>query len=235
MRFQRTLFAALGLAAALLVSAPAHAVGNAPGAVGGTPPSVVGGGYSSYTYGAVKQFRNGAEWCTASQIAPSWILTAQHCVSASASYSYRIGSTDAYSGGTTVTASYVYQHPQADLALVQLSRPVSGTYTRLGSTSVGQNAQIYGWGSTCPSDQCQSRYLKYANTRVFSTNSRDGRGGVAIGVQRVDGIIAGGDSGGPVFAGGYQVGVASTSDRANYAYYTSTTAYRSWIRNISGV
>jgi secreted trypsin-like serine protease len=228
MRLRRMMLTAVALAGSLLFAAPAHAVG-------GTTPSVIGGGYASYTYGAVKQFRNGAEYCSASQIAPNWVLTAQHCVTANATYSYRIGSVDAYSGGTTVTASYVYRHPQADLALVYLSRPVSGVYTRLGSAYVGQNAQLYGWGSTCPADTCQSRYLKYANVRVFSTNARDGMGGVAVGVQRLDGITAGGDSGGPLFAGGYQVGVASTSDRANYAWYTSTAAYRSWIRSISGV
>ena len=96
--------------------------------------------------------------------------------------------------------------------------------------AVGQTVQLYGWGATCtnqPEINCQSRYLKYANTRVTSVNGRDYRGGIAISVSRIDGIAAGGDSGGPMFATSpvdgrrYQVGVASTSDRSTRSNYTA--------------
>jgi len=200
-------------------------------------PYIVDGYYAGHTNGAVQQFRDGRVWCTASLISSYWVLTAQHCVTANATYGYRVGSTDANAGGSFVYASAIYQHPSADLALVRLRNAVSGPVVRLGSTSPGQYAQIYGWGSTCASDGCPSRWLKYASTSVFSTNARDGRGGVAVGLSRYDGITAGGDSGGPAFANGtnIQIGVASTSDRNNYAYYTSVAYYRSWIRSVSGV
>ena len=98
--------------------------------------------------------------------------------------------------------------------------------------------KLYGWGATCtnqPVINCQSRYLKVADTRVTTTNGRDYRGGQAISVRRIDGIAAGGDSGGPMFADGRQVGVASTSDRATRSNYTRIATYRSWITSNAGV
>lgn len=71
--------------------------------------------------------------------------------------------------------------------------------------------------------------------RVTSVNCRDYTGGVAVRAQRIDGITAGGDSGGPMFASGGQVGVASTSDRATRTAYTNITSYRTWIRSVAGV
>ncbi|WP_181776403.1 S1 family peptidase [Amycolatopsis pittospori] len=230
MKLKRALLVVIGVVATLF---PGVSTASADDTY---QPYIVDGYYAGHTNGAVQQFRNGQAWCTASLISAYWVLTAQHCVTASASYGYRVGSTDAYAG-TWANASAIYQHPSADLALVRLSNPVSGPIVRLGSTSPGQYAQIYGWGSTCASDGCPSRWLKYANTIVSSTNARDGRGGVAIALSRYDGITAGGDSGGPAFANGtnIQVGVASTSDRANYASYTSVAYYRGWIRSVSGV
>ena len=106
------------------------------------------------------------------------------------------------------------------------------------NVSVGQTVQVYGWGATCtgqPEINCQSRYLKYANVRVTSVSCRDYTGGVAVCAQRIDGITAGGDSGGPMFASGRQVGVASTSDRSTRTAYTNITQYRSWISSVAGV
>ena len=81
----------------------------------------------------------------------------------------------------------------------------------------------------------QSRYLKVANVRVTSPQCSDYEGGVAVCANRIDGITAGGDSGGPMFASGHQVGVASTSDRQYSTAYTNITQYRSWISQVAGV
>jgi secreted trypsin-like serine protease len=123
---------------------------------------------------------------------------------------------------------------------------VSATYSPLGDSSavsVGQTVQLYGWGATCtdrPEIECQSQLLKVANVDVTDTACSDYRGGTAVCVTRGDGIAAGGDSGGPMFAtapdGSYvQVGVASTSDRQNFSAYTNITQYRDWIAGIAGV
>jgi secreted trypsin-like serine protease len=119
---------------------------------------------------------------------------------------------------------------------------VSTTYAQLGTASdvrVSQVVQVYGWGATCtdqPEINCQSQFLKVADVKVTSVKCSDYKGGVAICANRVDGIPAGGDSGGPMFAsGGRQVGVASTSDRHVRTAYANVTVYRDWIFSVAGV
>jgi secreted trypsin-like serine protease len=250
MRLNRTLSALVSTAtavlAALAMTALAPAASAAP-ADSGVTPFIIGGGTASNAPWAARLFVNGRENCSATIIAPTWILTAQHCVANSGTYTFRVGSLDQTSGGTLVNAVSITQHPSVDLALVKINRSVSTTYAPLGTTSAvaaNQTVQLYGWGATCtnqPEINCQSRYLKYANTVVTSVNGSDYRGGIAISVRRGDGIAAGGDSGGPMFATSpvdgryYQVGVASTSDRATRSNYTAVTRYRAWIQSIAGV
>ncbi|MEV6623133.1 trypsin-like serine protease [Amycolatopsis sp. NPDC051106] len=205
-------------------------------------PSIIGGSTASSGPWAARLFVNGQQNCTATIIAPQYILTAKHCVSSSGTYTFRIGSLDQSSGGTMATGSAITRYPgSADLAIVRLTTSVSATYSPLGNVgdvSVGQNVSVYGWGATsqCGSEiNCQSRYLKVATVRVNSIGCSDYTGGVAVCANRVNGITAGGDSGGPMFASGRQVGVASTSDRSNNTAYTNITRYRSWISQVAGV
>jgi adhesin HecA-like repeat protein len=248
MRLHRALTAIAGAALAALTAlalAPAAAAAP-PSGDAEVAPFIIGGGNASNAPWAARLFRNGQQNCTATIIAPQWILTAQHCVASAGTYTFRVGSLD-QTAGTLVTATSITQHPTADLALARIDRAVTTTYAPLGVSSAvatRQTVQLYGWGATC-TDQaeinCQSRYLKVADTRVTSVNATDYRGGAAIGVQRVNGIAAGGDSGGPMFATSpvdgryYQVGVASTSDRSTRSYYTNVTRYRSWISSLAGV
>ncbi|GAA1302818.1 S1 family peptidase [Saccharothrix xinjiangensis] len=249
MRLNRALSAVVGATAALLSALALTAIAPAASAqeADGVQPYIIGGGTASNAPWAARLFRNGQQNCSATIIAPTWILTAQHCVASSGTYTFRVGSLDQTTGGTLVTATRIIQHPSVDLALAQIDRSVSTTYAPLGTTTavaVNQTVQLYGWGATCtnqPEINCQSRYLKYADTRVTSVNGRDYRGGIAISVTRVNGIAAGGDSGGPMFATSpvdgrrYQVGVASTSDRSTRSHYTAVTRYRDWIRSYAGV
>ncbi|MEV8550665.1 trypsin-like serine protease [Streptomyces glaucescens] len=222
---------ALGLLAPTAAAAPAPPTTTAP-------QPIIGGGQATSGPWAARLYSNGRETCTATIIAPTWILTAKHCVTGGG-LSFRIGSLDQYSGGTVANGVQTYTH-SSDLALVRLDRSVSATYARLGqpgSVRVGQNVQVYGWGATsqCGSEaNCQSRYLKVANVTVTG-GCTDAYGGSAICARRGDGITAGGDSGGPMMASGVQVGVASTSDRQTTTAYTNVTAYRSWIQSIAGV
>ncbi|MBB5855556.1 S1 family peptidase [Amycolatopsis umgeniensis] len=218
---------------------------TAPAAIAAEPsgaqPMIIGGQNAQSGPWAARLFVNGQQNCTATIIAPQYILTAKHCVASSGTYTFRIGSLDQQSGGTMATGSTITRHSGADLAIVKLTSSVNATYSPLGTTSnvaVGQNVQVYGWGATsqCGSEiNCQSRYLKVATVRVNSVNCSDYNGGVAVCANRVNGITAGGDSGGPMFSGGRQVGVASTSDRSNNTAYTNITRYRSWIQQVAGV
>ncbi|MEW1654181.1 trypsin-like serine protease [Streptomyces sp. NPDC093707] len=228
--------AAAAVAVLALVTPAASAAPVSPGTPG--PRPIIGGQYANSGPWAARLYSNGQETCSATIIAPTWILTAKHCVAGGA-LSFRIGSLDQYSGGVAANGVQTYTSGP-DLALVRLDRSVSTTYATLGqpgSVSVGQNVQVYGWGATsqCGSEiNCQSRYLKYANVTV-SGGCTDAYGGSAICAYRGDGITAGGDSGGPMMANGVQVGVASTSDRQTSTAYSNVTAYRSWIRSIAGV
>jgi|GEM_PF-2558774 len=233
--------------AAITFAGVAPAATAAPPA---NPPSsddvgieIIGGGYATYAPWAARMFYNGQQRCSATIIAPTYILSAQHCVAglAASGLTFRIGSLDQFNGGTVARAVSYTTHSSADLAIVRLDRSVSATYSPLGVSSnvfVGQTVQVYGWGATCtnqPEINCQSQRLKVANVIVTSVSCSDYRGGIAVCARYGNGIPAGGDSGGPMMASGRQVGVASTSDRATRTAYTNITRYRSWIASIAGV
>ncbi|MFD0204635.1 S1 family peptidase [Saccharothrix carnea] len=238
MRITRLIPALAAALLSLLALVPSASATPASTSEGGVTPYIIGGGYASNAPWAARLFSNGRQTCTATIIAPTWILTARHCVSGGG-LSFRIGSLDQTSGGTVANGVQTYNH-SSDLSLVRLDRSVSATYARLGqpgSVTVGQNVQVYGWGATsrCGSEiNCQSRYLKVANVTVTG-GCTDAYGGSAICARYGNGITAGGDSGGPMMAGGVQVGVASTSDRQTTTAYTNVTRYRSWIQSIAGV
>jgi len=244
MRFVRVGAALAGAALAALgvLSTTATAVAEPTEDV---RPAIIDGGNAESGPWAARLFVNGQENCSATIVAPSWILTAEHCVAGAGTYTFNIGSLD-QTQGEQATAVEIITHDSADLALARLDREVSATYSPLGDSSavsVGQTVQLYGWGATCtdrPEIECQSQFLKVANVDVTDTACSDYRGGTAVCVTRGDGIAAGGDSGGPMFAtapdGSYvQVGVASTSDRQNFSAYTNITQYRDWIAGIAGV
>ena len=233
-----TAIAGTFLAALSLAPATASAAPEDPN----MSPMIIGGSYAQNFPYAARLFANGRENCSATKIAPQWILTAEHCVASNtAKYTFRAGSLDQTSGGQMVTGTQVIKHSSADLALVKVTPSMSGPFSPLGATvNRGDTVQLYGWGATCrnqPEANCQSRYLKVANTRVTNTHGEDYRRGVAISVFKIDGIAAGGDSGGPMFANGRQVGVASTSNRVDVSNYTSINnrPYRDWIRRTAGV
>jgi secreted trypsin-like serine protease len=239
MKFFKAALIMAGTVLALATVTPQAVAQEDPG---GATPMIIGGGTASNAPWAARLFVNDRQNCTATIIAPTYILTAKHCVSnTTARYTFRIGSLDQTSGGTMATGSTITRHGTADIAIVRLTTSVAATYSPLGSTSdvaTGQTVQVYGWGATCtgqPEINCQSRLLKVANVRVRTVNCSDYTGGIAVCASRVNGITAGGDSGGPMFASGRQVGVASTSDRANNTAYTNITRYRTWINTVAGV
>ncbi|WP_018684985.1 S1 family peptidase [Actinokineospora enzanensis] len=237
---KKTKFAVAVVGAAAAVMAVAPTVLAAPAGDPVLSPAIIGGSTASNAPWAARLFANGQQSCTATIIAPQYVLTAKHCV-ASGTISFRIGSLDQTSGGTTANAVQITRHSTADLAIAKLDRSVQATYSPLGTTAdvrAGQQAQVYGWGATCtnqPEINCQSRYLKVATVNVRSTSATDAYGGQAVQATRGSGITAGGDSGGPMFANGRQIGVASTSDRSSVTNYTHVGVYRSWIRSVAGV
>jgi secreted trypsin-like serine protease len=161
------------------------------------------------------------------------VLTARHCLNGT--MSVRVGSVYRSSGGVTRSVSATYG--QNDLALLRLSSSVSTSYVSLASSNppVGSTNSIYGWGMTCYSGCGASTQLKTANVQVTSNNATDAYGGQAIRTTRINGNAWRGDSGGPQFYNGQQVGVASTANGVNIQNYGSVAYNRSWIRSVSGV
>ncbi|MBF6511063.1 trypsin-like serine protease [Nocardia farcinica] len=222
----------------------AAAAFTAPAQASDVQPYIIDGREVDSAPWAARLFTNGQETCTATIIAPEWILTAQHCVEGAGdgALSFNIGNVDQTQGEkANAKPGGVVIHDTADLALVNIDHAVQTEYSPLGSVGdvqVDQTVQTYGWGATCtdrPEIQCQSRILKVADVNVTDIACSDYRGGTAVCASRGDGIPAGGDSGGPMFAGNVQVGVASTSDRQSTTAYTNITEYRDWIQSVAGV
>ncbi|GAB3506718.1 S1 family peptidase [Amycolatopsis cihanbeyliensis] len=234
MRIKRALTTgAMALAMAGTVLAPGSASAAPPAPSDDVSPSIIGGTYGNYGP-AARLYRNGRETCSATIIAPQWILTARHCVGSG--MTFRIGNPVASQG--TFARATNYTNHSADLSLVRLDRSVQASYAQLASSNPtrGNTVNVYGWGATCRGNEagCQSPRLKTATTTYYGI-SRDAYGGQALYLYRGNGITAGGDSGGPAVYNGTQVGVASTSNRSTVTNYTSVAAYRSWIRQVAGV
>ncbi|MEE6258264.1 S1 family peptidase [Plantactinospora sonchi] len=230
MRLRRTLVMLATALAGVLV-APAAAPAAPPSA--GDPSHIIGGGTVSSAPWAAAVFSNGSFTCSGTIIAARWVLTARHCVSGT--MSVRVGSVNRSSGGVTsgVTASY----SRYDLALLNLSTAINTSYVSLSSgyPPVGSTNSIYGWGMTCYSGCSAATQLKTANVQVTSTNVTDAYGGRAIRSTRINGNAWRGDSGGPQFYNGAQVGVASTADGQSIQNYGSVAYNRSWITSVAGV
>ena len=93
-------------------------------------------------------------------------------MSGNGTYTFRAGSLDQTSGGQLVTAVPDHQapvgRPGARAGSTDDVGPVLAARHDHGRAH-GQTVQLYGWGATCtnqPEINCQSRYLKVANTRV---------------------------------------------------------------------
>jgi secreted trypsin-like serine protease len=226
MRIRLTMAAIAATVTGALV-VPGAAVADNP------TPLIIGGGTVSSAPWAAAVFSNGSFTCSGTIIAPQWVLTARHCVSGS--MSVRVGSVYRSSGGVTRTVSAAYA--RYDLALMRLSSSVSTSYVSLASSNppVGSTNSIYGWGMTCYSGCGASTQLKTANVQVTSTNATDAYGGQAIRSTRINGNAWRGDSGGPEFYNGLQVGVASTANGTTIQNYGSVAYNRAWIRSTSGV
>ncbi len=214
----RVLLTALLCAAGLTTVTPA--AGAAP---------IIDGGYARSGPWAAMIEQNGEQWCSGSIISARWVLTAQHCIDEpGAEYSVRVGDVDHRAGTYAVVTAIHTPSSGADIALLKLDRSVSTTYSSLGtSVAAGDTEYVYGWGYNEDGDL--QRYLKVAQMKVTSV------GNGLIKARRGNGLTNGGDSGGPVFVGGKQVGVHIAGNKVDSSTHTSIAANRTWIRDTSGV
>jgi secreted trypsin-like serine protease len=227
----RIVLASLATALTGALAVPSVAAAAAPGP--GDTTNIIGGGTVSSAPWAAAVFSNGSFTCSGTIISADYVLTARHCISGT--MSVRVGSVNRTSGGVTRTVAAT--STRYDLALMQLSSPISTSYMPLSSAypPVNSTNSIYGWGMTCYSGCSASTVLKTATVRVTSTNQTDAYGGRAIGSTAINGNAWRGDSGGPQVYNGAQVGVASTADGQSRQYYGSVAYNRAWITSVAGV
>ena len=180
MRLVRVGAALVGAAAVVLgiTMATGGASADQSSGEGTITPKIIDGRLADNAPWAARLFVDGQENCSATIIAPTWILTAQHCVANQGTYTFHIGSLD-QTQGESATGVNIQTNPSADLALVELDHAVTATYSPLGNAdavSVGQTVQVYGWGATCtdrPEIECQSQMLKVADVGVTDTACSD--------------------------------------------------------------
>ncbi|WP_030020035.1 S1 family peptidase [Streptomyces monomycini] len=233
------LSAALLLTGSVIWSAPASAV--------------IGGAKSTYGPWAVRMLIDGQPTCTGTAVAPQWILTASHCFYEQAEpvadkrISFRVGNLDMRKG-TTVRPlpGKRVGSAKADMMLVKVPKMKIPT-ARLATAGVrvGQTVRQYGWGATCTDDEnaCQSPVLKQSDLRVVRPDDRRCQGYTAPGgpdfcMEKVTGIPAGGDSGGPVMSIGAHgtetlLGVFNGSDRETVAQAGEVSQQLAWIRSVT--
>ncbi|MFV2087005.1 S1 family peptidase [Micromonospora sp. LOL_021] len=220
---------------AVAVTALVGAV-TTPSTAAAAPQQIIGGDTVLSAPWAAAVYSDGSFRCSGSMIASRWVLTAEHCIGGS--MSVRVGSVHHATGGqvSTVSVTYSQYGYLYDVGLLYLSTPISTTYVTLATSDppVGSTNTIYGWGRTCLNCHL-SPQLKTASVQVVSVRGRDAYEGPALRSSPVTGIAWQGDSGGPQFYNGQQVGVCSNSNGSSSQNYSSVAASRDWITSITGV
>jgi secreted trypsin-like serine protease len=225
-------------------------------------PSIVGGTAADQPYPFVVSLHSssGAVFCAGSLIAPTWVVTAAHCVygKAPATVALRLGSNESDQGGETAQAAEFIVHPHfnittqtGDLALIRLTAAAQTPPIALGDTAPpGAATRILGWGQTCadpdcgplaPSLQQLDTHLvegskctaAFDGTAELCTDNPDGKAGSCYG-----------DSGGPELTrdGDHWTLIGLTSRPGNGSptcatapsIYTSVVAYAPWIAEKTG-
>ncbi|MFG2723369.1 S1 family peptidase [Streptomyces sp. NPDC048416] len=214
--------------------------------------AVIGGKTSTYAPWAVRILVDGTPTCTGTAVAPRWVISASHCFFeqgepvADRRITIRVGSLDERKGTTVrpVPGGRVGA-ADADMMLVEVP-PMKVRPAPLATDGAhrGRAVRQYGWGATCTGDEsaCQSPVLKEAELRVVRPDDTRCAGYTAPGgsdfcMEKVSGIPAGGDSGGPVMSiappgAETLVGVFDGSDREAIAEAGEVSQQLAWIRSV---
>ncbi|MGW7414303.1 S1 family peptidase [Streptomyces sp. NPDC054863] len=215
--------------------------------------AVIGGSKSTYGPWAVRMLIDGNPTCTGTAVAREWILSASHCFYEQAlpvadkRISFRVGNLDVRKGTTVRPVPGSRAGSDADMMLIKvapLPAKVRTVSLATAGVRIGQTVRQYGWGATCTDDEnsCQSPVLKQSDLRVVRPNDPRCAGYTAPGgpdfcMEKVSGIPAGGDSGGPVTSISPQgtetlLGVFNGSDREETAQAGEISQQLAWIRSV---
>jgi secreted trypsin-like serine protease len=239
---RKVLMAAFG-ACAIAFAMAASTSANAAEPTGGAQPSIIGGHNATETYSFMVALSNG---CGGSLVAPQWIVTANHCGSASQG---RIGSTNKNSGGEVGRIDRRVTKPGTDLTLMHLTAPARSAPLKMATTNpaAGTAVRLLGWGClSWPS--CSTPVTLQEIDLTILASSRCAAGGgtasdVCVSGDRTHSACHG-DSGGPAVTGvrGNWTLVGEThgpgdnnGECATTTLYTGIAAHRAWIQQQAGV
>ncbi|WP_344564412.1 S1 family peptidase [Streptomyces axinellae] len=214
--------------------------------------AVIGGSKSTYAPWAVRMLVDGEPACTGTAVTREWIISASHCFYEHAEevpdkrISFRVGNLDMRKGTTVRPVPGKREgSAKSDMMLIKV-KPMKVRAAPLATTGVhpGQKVRQYGWGATCTGDEnsCQSPVLKQSDLRVVRPDDPRCEGFAVPGgpdfcMEKVRGIPAGGDSGGPIMSIGPRgtetlLGVFNGSDREETAYAGEVSQQLKWIRSV---
>ncbi|MFI6097431.1 S1 family peptidase [Lentzea sp. NPDC051213] len=231
---------ALGVSVAALLAAAAPA------------SAIIGGTVSKDAPWAVHMLVDGAPQCTGTAVAREWVLTATHCFKniPDSAITFRVGSLGPQGGEVVRPIPDSRRgNDHTDMTLIKVP-PMTVALARLaesGDLAAGKTITAYGWGATCTDGLeggCQSPVLKQADLTVRPNSDQECRDERMVSdsptefcAARINGITAGGDSGGPAFltrpdGSAVLVGVLSLSDRDHLASFGDVAYQRAWIQSV---
>ncbi|MFF5437803.1 S1 family peptidase [Streptomyces achromogenes] len=209
--------------------------------------AIVDGAAAGHLRGAAQLYVWGQYTCSASLIAPKWIMTAKHCITnngnpAPTKFDVILGSRElgGSTGGQRIQVKGYTGYAFADLALMELTVPARNNEWITEITGEGMwpavntNLAVSGWGATAVGGSTPSAELKVCTVHVMEYEDDNTFTGYGI-----NGFPLSGDSGGPVSdALHVQIGVTARVDvgaREGYFVAIGQTDVRRWIRSVTGV